>query len=199
MDKKEIIKDLYEIGVIKFGEFKLKSGIISPIYIDLRLTVSFPKTLKKIVKAMTEISKDLEYDIVAGIPYTALPICTIFSVENNVPMIYYRKEVKDYGTRRKIEGVFQKGQKCLVIDDLITNGESKFEAIEPLEAEGLKVKDFVVLVDREQGGPKLLAEKGYNLYSVITMSEILQSLKEDSKIDEEMYNKVIQFLKDNQF
>jgi len=199
MDKKELILKLFEIDAIKFGEFKLKSGIISPIYLDLRVTVSYPDVMKIIVDTMTDAAKDLKYDIVAGIPYTALPICAVYSVQNNIPMIYYRKELKGYGTDRKIEGSFQEGQTCLIIDDLITNGESKFEAIKPIEDAKLKVKDLLVLVDREQGGPKLLADKGYNMISVITMTEILETLKAENKMDDDLYNKVQQFLKDNQF
>jgi len=196
--KKDIALALHEIGAIKFGEFTLKSGIKSPIYIDLRLLISYPKVLKLISQAMVEIAKDLEFDVVAGIPYTALPISTVISVDQDWPMVYARKEVKDYGTKKKIEGVFNEGDTALVIDDLITNGESKFETVEPFEASGLKIKDFIVLVDREQGGKRLLEGKGYNLHSVIGINELLDILKEEDKLDESNYETAKAFIAETQ-
>ncbi|NQU99761.1 MAG: orotate phosphoribosyltransferase [Parcubacteria group bacterium] len=200
MNKKELILKLAEINAIKFGEFTLKSGMKSPIYVDLRVIVSYPEVMKMIAKTIEEKIKEnnLEYDIITGPPYNALPIASVLSVDMNIPMIYMRKELKGYGTNKKIEGLYKKGQTCLVIDDLITTGGSKFEAIEPLEKEGVEVKDVVVLVDREQGGKKKLKEKGYNLYSIILISEMLDVLKEENKIDNETYEKVNDFLKANQ-
>ena len=199
--KKTIALLLHEIGAVKFGEFTLKSGIKSPIYIDLRVLVSYPDALKKISEAMVKIIKaeKLHFDVIAGIPYTALPIATAISISENWPMVYARKEVKDYGTKKKIEGVYTKGQTALIIDDLITNGASKFETIEPFEASGLKVKDFVILVDREQGGARLLAEKGYKMYSVIGINELLDILNTEEKIDAKQYELAKNFINNNQF
>jgi len=198
--KKEIALALHEIGSIKFGEFKLKSGIISPIYIDLRLLISYPKVLKLISDAMVELikEKDLKFDVIAGIPYTALPIATAISIDQNWPMVYARKEVKDYGTKKKIEGVYNEGDTALIVDDLITTGGSKFETVEPFEASGLKIEDFVVLVDREQGGGRILKEKGYKLHSVIGINDLLDILKEEGKIDDEEYQKAKKFIKETQ-
>ncbi|MFA5995486.1 MAG: orotate phosphoribosyltransferase [Patescibacteria group bacterium] len=200
MNNQELILKLAEINAVKFGEFTLKSGMKSPIYIDLRVIVSYPSVMKTIIAAFKEkIAQDnIQYDLMAGIPYTALPIASVLSIELNTPMIYARKEVKDYGTKKKIEGVYKAGQTCLVIDDLITTGASKFETAAPFESEGLKIKDFVVLVDREQGGKKQLEAKGYQLHSVITLSEVLTVMKTAGKIDEAMCNKVQEFIKNNQ-
>jgi len=196
--KKEIALALHEIGAIKFGEFKLKSGIISPIYIDLRLLISYPKVLKLISDAMVELAKGLQFDVIAGIPYTALPIATAISLDQGWPMVYARKEVKDYGTKKKLEGVFEEGQTALIIDDLITTGGSKFETAEPFEASGLKITDFIVLVDREQGGGTKLEAKGYKLHSVIGINEILDTLKEEGKISDDDYGRSKKFIAETQ-
>ncbi|MDH5596495.1 MAG: orotate phosphoribosyltransferase [Candidatus Peregrinibacteria bacterium] len=196
--KREIALALHDIGAIKFGEFTLKSGIKSPIYIDLRLLVSYPKVLKLISGAMIEMAKELEFDRIAGIPYTALPIATAISVDQDWPMVYARKEVKDYGTRKKIEGVYEEGETVLIIDDLITTGGSKFETIEPFTASGLKITDFLILVDREQGGGKLLEEKGYKMHSVIGINELLDILKDEGKLEEENYQKAKSFISETQ-
>jgi orotate phosphoribosyltransferase len=192
--KQEIALALHRIGAVKFGEFTLKSGIKSPIYIDLRLLISYPAVLKLISEAMIEISKKLKFDVIAGIPYTALPIATAMSISQDWPMVYARKEVKDYGTKKKIEGVYKEGQTALIIDDLITTGGSKFETIEPFEASGLKITDFVILVDREQGGARILEEKGYHLHSVIGINELLDILHENSRIDDPSYKKAKEFI-----
>lgn len=192
--KKDIAIALHEIGAVKFGEFKLKSGIMSPIYIDLRLLISYPKVLKLISSEMISIAKKLKFDVIAGIPYTALPIATAISLETDWPMVYARKEVKDYGTKKKLEGVYSEGDTALIIDDLITTGDSKFETIEPFQAAGLKINDFVVLVDREQGGKRILEEKGYNLHSVIGINELLDILKDEGRLDDTNYKKAKEFI-----
>lgn len=195
---KDLILKLHEINAVKFGEFKLKSGIMSPIYIDLRVTVSYPEVLKMVAEAMWKKVQNLNFDLICGVPYTALPIATVISVEHNKPMIMRRKEVKDYGTKKAIEGNFSAGQNVLVIEDLVTSGMSVFETIEPLQLEGLKVTDIVVLVDREQGGKKHLQEKDYNLHSVITISEMLEVLESEQKLDSNMVSKVKEFILSNQ-
>jgi len=192
--KEEIALALHRIGAIKFGEFTLKSGIKSPIYIDLRLLISYPAVLKLISEAMVEIAKGLKFDVIAGIPYTALPIATVMSTSQDWPMVYARKEVKDYGTKKKIEGVYKEGDTALIIDDLITTGGSKFETIEPFEASGLKITDFVILVDREQGGARILEDKGYHLHSVIGINELLDILQKNGKIDDQSYHKAKEFI-----
>lgn len=195
--KTEIIDDLVEIGAIKFGDFTLKSGIQSPIYIDLRLIISFPSLLEKIANELNDISQSIPFDRVAGIPYTALPIATAFSLLSGKPMIYARKEVKDYGTAKRIEGVWEKGETVLIIDDLITNGESKFETFAQFEAQDLKVKNVVVLIDREQGGKERLENAGYQLFSIISIFEILDRMKETSRISGSEYENISQFIKQN--
>jgi uridine monophosphate synthetase len=196
-EKEEISVDLFEIGAVKFGEFTLKSGLKSPIYIDLRVLVSYPKVLKKIGKLLLQETKGLKFDRIAGIPYAAIAIATAVSLEGNLPMIYPRKEQKDYGTKKMIEGEFKAGEMVLVIDDLITTGGSKFEAIQPLQEAGLKVKDIVVLVDREQGGRQQLKEKGFELHSVIKISELLDVLLKKGKIPKVQFDEVKKYLEAN--
>lgn len=198
MNTTQLIVKLNEIGAIKFGEFKLKSGIMSPVYIDLRVCVSYPEVLKLVAEVMWQKIKGLKFDLICGVPYTALPIATVMSVNNNKPMIMRRKEVKDYGTRKAIEGYFKPGQTVLVVEDLVTSGSSVFETIAPLEHEGLKITDVVVLVDREQGGKKHIAEKGYTLHSALTITEVLEILEKEGKLDNEVVNKVKKFIKANQ-
>ncbi|HAT04069.1 MAG TPA: orotate phosphoribosyltransferase [Candidatus Magasanikbacteria bacterium] len=198
MSYDNLILKLHEINAIKFGEFKLKTGSLSPIYIDLRVIVSYPEILRMVAAAMWEKVQYVPFDLICGVPYTALPIATAMSLEHNKPMVMRRKEVKDYGTRKAIEGAFKPGQQVLVVEDLVTSGSSVFETIEPLQLEGLQVKDIVVLLDREQGGKENLSEKGYALHSIFTMNELLDVLRDNNKIDFTTYHNVIEYIKQTQ-
>nr|WP_321508864.1 orotate phosphoribosyltransferase [uncultured Hyphomonas sp.] len=143
-----LVEGLLSMGCVRFGEFTLKSGIISPIYIDLRRLVSYPGWMTQVAAAYIRQLKELEFDRIAGLPYAALPISTAVSLQGNWPMIYPRKSAKAYGTAAEIEGLYHAGETVAIIDDLATTGGSKFEAIEKLTSVGLKVKDVVVLIDR---------------------------------------------------
>ncbi|NQV30977.1 MAG: orotate phosphoribosyltransferase, partial [Candidatus Marinimicrobia bacterium] len=192
--KRTLILDLHRIGALKFGEFKLKSGATSPFYIDLRSIISYPEIVKNIVELLKHALADKQFDVLTGIPYTALPLAAQVSIELDTPLVYQRKEVKAYGTGKLIEGHFEAGQTCLIIDDLITTGESKFEAAEGMERAGLKVKDFICLIDRSYNGSEILATKGYKLSSVITVEDMIEVLGAENKLDAELAQKVREFV-----
>lgn len=192
--KEELILALHDSGCVRFGDFVLVSGQSSPIYLDLRLLVSNPQLLAKVAKAYIGLLRPLAFDRLAAIPYAALPIGTAVAMEAGVPLVYPRKEAKAHGTRQGIEGHFQQGERVVVLDDLITTGGSKLEAIAPLEEAGLLVEDVVVLVDREQGGGEELEEQGYRLHSFLTLGEMLRVLAERGRISAEQRDEVLAFL-----
>ena len=190
----QLVFDLHNIGAIKFGKFKLKSGILSPFYLDLRVLVSYPTVLRYSALAMAQVLTSLTFDRIAAIPYAAMPIGTAIALEMNRPMIYPRREKKDYGTGRAVEGEFNRGETVVVIDDVITTGISKLEAIEPLHEAGLKVRDIVVLVDREQGGAKELESRGFRVHATLKIRGMMKALKEAGKVTDKEYDDVMAFL-----
>ncbi|HBC74764.1 MAG: hypothetical protein A2008_00380 [Candidatus Wallbacteria bacterium GWC2_49_35] len=191
----KFILKLSEINAVKFGKFTLKSGIISPFYIDLRDIVSYPEIVEMAVMLLIDKIKGLGFEVLTGIPYTALPLSAVISQKLNIPLIYIRKEEKSYGTAKNVIGRIAKNSKCLVIDDVITTGESKIETIDQLESEGVGVSDIVVIVDRSHDGAKYLAGKGYNLHSVVTAVEMAEVLFSHGKIGSELKNEVENFIK----
>jgi uridine monophosphate synthetase len=180
----EIALGLHSLGAVRFGDFTLKSGKKSPIYIDLRLLVSDPVLMAAVARALADILRGLRCDRIAAIPYGGLPIGQAVALETGLPLLYPRREAKEYGTKKAIEGVFTAGETVVVLDDLITTGGSKLEALIPLQDAGLKVEDVVVLVDREQGGASELAWKGIALHAALTLSQVLDCLVRHGRITE---------------
>lgn len=190
----QLANDLIDSQCVRFGDFKLKSGVLSPIYLDLRRLVSHPAILQRVAHAYAEKLRELNFDRLAGIPYAALPIATAIALEMNRPLIYPRREVKDYGTQAVVEGDYLAGETIAVIDDLATTGDSKIEAIEKLESVGLIVKDIIVLIDRGQGAGKMLAEAGYQLHAVVTLPDLLDEWLRSGAISQVQFDQVIVFL-----
>ena len=142
-----IINELKEKNIIQYGNFKLKSGIESNIYIDLRKVISFPKLHKEICnKIMKKINPDI--DLICGTPYGAVSYASYISITNNIPMIFLRKEQKNHGTKKMIEGNYETNNKVVLIEDVTTTGSSVFEAIDKLENHGLKVTQIITIISR---------------------------------------------------
>ena len=188
---------LLEVGCIKFGDFTLKSGLQSPIYIDLRQIISHPKLLADVAQAYLPIVSSLQFSRIAGLPYAAIPIATAISLAGNYPMIYPRKEAKSYGTKAEIEGEYHAGETVVVIDDLATTGGSKFEAIEKLTGAGLVVKDVVVLVDRQSGAKESLEQAGYSMHAVLTIGQLLDSWEKHKRVEKDKIEKTRLFLQNS--
>lgn len=169
--------ELQQIEAIQFGTFTLKSGQSSPFYIDLRTIISYPALFKQITELMWERIQTISFERICPVPYAAVPLAAAICLNHHTPMLFRRKESKAHGTKKMIEGHFEKGNHCLVVDDLITSGESFLETIEPLERSGLVIKDLLVFIDREQGGKQALQDKGYTLHSVVSVTEMFSVLK----------------------
>jgi len=194
MSSTPISLKLFEIGAIKFGSFKLKSGIESPIYIDLRLIASYPELLKQISQALLQKVNRETYDVLCGVPYGALSIATAMSLQSGCPLIIRRKETKSYGTKQVIEGVYQSGQRCLIIEDLITSGASILETAKDLQTAGLKITDAALIIDRQQGGVQHLQKEGIRVHALFTLPEILQELEQQGKLSSDVVQEVLTFL-----
>ncbi len=173
---RELSETLLRIGVVRFGEFTLKDGRQSPFYLDMRVLVSHPAALARIARAMLQRAEALSYDRLAGLPYAGLPIAVAMALISEQPMVYARKEAKEYGTKRLIEGEYACGERVLMIDDVVSSGGAKLEAAVPFREAGLVVEDVLVIVDRSAGGAAALAVAGLRLHSVLTVEALFGHL-----------------------
>ena len=189
---------LHALGAVKFGQFKLASGIESPIYVDLRLLVSRPSLLAQAAVRYAGLLAGLPCDRICGVPYAALPIATAVALESDVPLIYPRKEVKEHGLGKEIEGAWQPGERVVIIEDLITSGGSTIATAERLRAAGLIVEHAIVLIDREQGGVANLAAAGITTHAVFTLTELLDDLVAQGRIDAPQRDTVQAFMRRTQ-
>lgn len=193
---KNLATKLFEINAFKFGDFKMKVGINSPVYFDLRVIVSHPEIMEEVSALMHDFitEKKLAFKHYCGVPYTALPIASILSVQAKVPMLIRRKEAKAYGTKRLIEGKYEAGDVCLIIEDVVTSGSSIMETVVDLRGEGIVVKDAIVVVDREQGGVENINNNGVKMHSLFTLSFLLKTLQEAGKITQSTVDAVSKYI-----
>jgi len=191
--KDKIMKGLIHTECFRVGEFTLKSGKKSPFYIDLRRVSSDPTLLAEVARGYAELIKDLNYDRIAGIPVAALPLATAVSLEAGIPMIYPRITMKEHGTGNRIEGEYKKGERVLLLDDLITTGKSKVEAIEILREAGLIVEDLLVLLERGVQGRKDMEASGVNLHSYAHVSEFLKPCHDLGMIDDTQLKDMLEY------
>ena len=194
-DPDAVVADgLLRAGCVRFGRFTLKSGLISPIYLDLRRLIGFPDVLRDVGSALARLLTGLDYDVVAALPYAATPLGTAACLQSGDRMVYPRREVKDYGTKAAVEGVFEAGETAVILDDLATTGGSKIEAVAKLADAGLSARDVVVLVDRESGAREQLAAAGLTLHACFTLRGLLRRWEGSGAITSEQADEVRAFL-----
>lgn len=201
--KQQLFADhLLATGAVRFGAFRLKlheqhpEVPLSPIYVNLRVLRSFPDALDAAVDVLMELiaADGLRFDRYADVPMAATPLVAVLTHLTRVSMITPR-EPKTHGlTGGSIDGAFSAGETALVIDDLVTHADSKLEAVRVLEANGLRVRDIAVLIDREQGGPEQLARAGYTLHAATRLSQLLSYFRRTGGIDEQRYAEVTSYL-----
>ena len=191
---------LIKNNAIKFGDYILTSGKKSPYYIDLRLTLSSPITMDWICNALTriilkEIGRE-KIDKILGVPTAGVPFATLVSQKLNLPLIYYRQARKEHGVRKKIEGILERNDRVLLIDDLITTGKSVIEAAEVVRDQGGVVNELVVLLDREQEGLQVLRANRIEPHFLFKISDSMAWLHTVGLIKDQYYEILVKYIEE---
>ncbi len=207
LDNLWLAQILFDLGGVQFGNFTVsESAVSSPIFVNPKVLISHPTALQVASKLMQQeinLAQSLRrprvhpFTVVAGVPVGGLLLATAYALETNIPLIYAR--IRPEGTgNRGIEGRFEQGDTALIIDDLITRGSSILETASLLEENGLKVKDVIVLIDREHGAVERLHRHGYNLISILKLDIMLTHYMSKGLISEETYRTCAAYLRDKQ-
>jgi orotate phosphoribosyltransferase len=173
MDKNDLIKLLKESEAIQFGRFILTSGAVSDYYIDIKKASTNPEILKKIAKQMAEYTEG--YEIIAGMELGAIPLVVALSLEINIPYVILRKEKREHGTNKQIEGVEINNKRVLLIEDVTTSGGSVVKAIQIIRENNGIVDEVIVIVDRESGAEEKLRNVDVSFIPLISVSDILKT------------------------
>ena len=200
----KVANALYLSGCLKFGSFKIKSGAISPYYIDLARVLAAPEQLCVIAEVAAQEIKQIsvadKIDKLASIELKGALIAPSIACNLNMPCVIVRKEKKAYGITGRIAGAeVAKGDNILFFDDVISEGLSKVEGIKPLQELGANIKHLLVVVNREHGGKEKLEKLGYKVHALAKISDIVYSLYREKHISKEQADKVFEYVKNLHF
>jgi orotate phosphoribosyltransferase len=191
---------LYRSGCIKFGSFQIKSGAMSPYYIDMARLLSSPKELCLIAQVAADKIKEImiseRIDKVASIELKGALIVPSIACKVNLPCIIIRKESKAYGVTGRIAGAdVTKGDNVLFFDDVVSEGLSKVEGVKPMQELGANVKHLLVVVNREQGGKENLEKLGFQVHALAKVSDIVDALYQAKNISKTQAASVLSYIK----
>lgn len=200
LNANKIANSLYNANCLRFGQFRIKSGAISPYYIDLARLLSSPKELVNIAqitaKLIKKLMKEEKIDKIASIALKGALISPSIAALVNLPCIIVRKKEKEYGAKGRVVGAeITKGDNIVFFDDVVSEGLSKIEGIQPIENRGAIIRHLIVVVDREQGGREKLEQKGLNVHSLAKISEIVKILATSKRITSNQADKVLEYIK----
>ena len=169
-------ESLKECHALQYGDFTLASGKRSRYYIDIKRASTDPRILSDIAMEMeAEMRRrGMRVDAIAGVVLGSVPLAVALSLRTGIPYVMVRKEKKDHGTGKLIEGTLEKGMRVLVVEDVVTSAGSSAEAVAILRNAGAEVDSVLAVIDRQEGGSARLAEIGVELLPLLTAEEVLR-------------------------
>lgn len=189
MLNEQIAKSLLEIEAVSLQPndmFTWASGIKSPIYCDNRLTMSYPTVRDEIASGLKTLIEThfSDVEVIAGTATAGIPHAAFVSQKMNLPMSYVRSSNKKHGKGNQIEGLVKKGQKVVVVEDLISTGGSAIDACNALKESGAEVLGIVAIFTYNlQKGKTRLEESGYKYYTLSDFDTLVKVASDMNKIE----------------
>jgi orotate phosphoribosyltransferase len=182
VEREDLARALREHAYLE-GDFVLRSGRRSKYYLDKYLFETRPEVLGPLGEAIAEAAREAEPGAVrlAGPELGAVALAASASLASGLPFLIVRKEAKDYGTARRLEGAFEEGELVCLVEDVITSGGAAVQSALALREAGLEVRNAVCVVDREEGGVEALADEGVRLRALFRVSELAEAPKSAAK------------------
>lgn len=191
--------DIHAVTLSPDKPFNWASGMKSPIYTDNRLTISYPDVRQAIFNGMEEQIKlhFADADVIAGTATAGIPHAAWVAQEMGLPLVYIRKQPKDHGQGKQVEGVLKKGQKVVVIDDLISTGGSVLNAVRAVNATGAKVIGVIsVFTYQLQAAQQNFLANDLKYYSVTDYTTLINTAKENDQISADHLKSLQEWRKD---
>jgi len=201
---KKIARILFDIGAVTFSRkrpFRFDSGILSPVYIDNRYLISYPKERKIVLKALLALikSKVKPFDVVAGVATAGIPHAAWIAQELNLPMVFVRSNPKDHGKGNQVEGKLKRAQRVLVVEDLISTAGSSVRVIEAIRSRGGIVTDGVAIYSHNLESSKQNLQKAkVNMHYLTDTQAAAKLAKEKGFLTQEQVATIIEWSKNPQ-
>lgn len=191
---------IVEAKLLRFEPTTRISGVVAPFYFDIRRAQSYPKQFRDIAngfEGMVQNSEVGKSALLAGIPEAGTPFASILGYNLKRKLVQPRKAIKEHGEQKSVEGVYEPGEKVILIDDVVTRGDSKLTAIKQVEDAGLSVEEIIVLIDHEQGGIETVQEAGYNIRAIFGITTLINHLFEIGQITPDQRDKALEFVRNS--
>ena len=196
---------LLEVKAVHFraaDPYTLTSGLKSPVYIDCRKLISYPRVRSALMDFMvSKLMRDAgfeAFDAIAGGETAGIPFAAWIADRMGLPMQYVRKKPKGFGRDAQIEGVIEEGQRVLLVEDLTTDGGSKLKFAEAIRSAGADCKHTAVLFfyDIFEGSTERLSENGLTLHYLCNWKNVLAEARHGGHFDKKTLDAVGEFLAD---
>jgi len=175
MDRAELAKQVYAASHVT-GRFKLRSGAYSDEYFDKYGFESDPALLRELGEALAELVP-AGTEMLAGLELGGVPLATVLSQRTGLPLLFVRKEAKEYGTCKQVEGADPSGRRVVIVEDVVTSGGAILDALPALREAGAEVAAAICAIDRESGAEEKLGAEGVPLHPAFRMSALLEAVE----------------------
>ncbi len=200
-DVAHLLLEIQAVAIKPTDPFTYTSGMVSPIYCDNRLIISYPEKREQIAQAFVDVIKDkgLEFDTIGGPATGAIPHAAWVAEKLGIPMIYIRGKAKGHGKQNQVEGVLTKGQRVLIIEDHISTGGSSLDAAEAVREQGGIVTDCIAISTYEmEAATNGFADAGIQLFTLTNFTALVDAAVETNAISADQQELVLSWNKDPQ-